>query len=745
MANLVYEGVKTVGDKVVTLSRHVSGSSDTTEAAESLDLMSESGASSKDDFLLSSSQCTSEKEFLEQGLQERCNTLLKLGASLLFTEIWTWGDILHGQLGIGDKIRRDRPIMISKLSNIGVQKVNCKLFHTAALTLDGRTFLWGRNQYHQVSVECSSDISAPRLFVLGDTGDRIVDVACGDNHTVILTSRNKLYYLGKLIEGSTDKVVQIKISVEQTDDKSPDIELKNINRKIKNKLLATSSYSCYNNDINLDNPLLEDVALEQIYLEELITVQNMLIKPLQRKKNFNSSDLNIYETLCRNYNEICYFTAANISSLVDYCNGNIPLNDIVLIKYSEEHLFLYKNYLKIICNVISINGFLYISQLIELPSQLYKFTPTYLKRDKKTAEGLVQYLFTHALHRLSLYCLIFQKLLRNHYFERQHLLDIKHKWDIFIVEQEKKEFEAKSTKKFWENSGKTIEDLRSPERRLLRESKLNPIFLTNASRFSTHWFILLSDIFIHVNGSSPNIHNLLTVWVEPQVNSENLENVLQLTMPEDTLMLYTTDPEHKTEWLQYLQNAIKLCLNRSNIHQPPVIRTACYTFTKNPNYKDAKYTGRWLNGKMHGNGKLEWPDGRLYIGQFQNNQMHGYGRLENPSVGIYEGMWKDNLQNGRGIMKYTNGDVFDGYFKDGLPNGHGVRKQGHFMANVASMYVGEWLSGTKNGYGVMDDIFTGEKYLGNWMDNKKHGGGLIVTSDGIYHEGVFNQDVLTVR
>lgn len=95
-------------------------------------------------------------------------------------------------------------------------------------------------------------------------------------------------------------------------------------------------------------------------------------------------------------------------------------------------------------------------------------------------------------------------------------------------------------------------------------------------------------------------------------------------------------------------------------------------------------------------------------------------------------------------MKYTTGDIFDGYFKDGLPHGHGIRKEGHFMSNAASMYVGEWVSGTKYGYGVMDDIVTGEKYLGNWLDNKKHGGGLIVTSDGVYHEGIFNQDILTV-
>lgn len=41
-------------------------------------------------------------------------------------------------------------------------------------------------------------------------------------------------------------------------------------------------------------------------------------------------------------------------------------------------------------------------------------------------------------------------------------------------------------------------------------------------------------------------------------------------------------------------------------------------------------------------------------------------------------------------------------------------------------------------------VFTGEKYLGYWSNNMKHGCGLIVTLDGIYYEGVFTQDVLTV-
>lgn len=95
-------------------------------------------------------------------------------------------------------------------------------------------------------------------------------------------------------------------------------------------------------------------------------------------------------------------------------------------------------------------------------------------------------------------------------------------------------------------------------------------------------------------------------------------------------------------------------------------------------------------------------------------------------------------------MKYTSGDIYEGYFKDGLPHGHGIKRQGDFTTSTATIYTGEWVSGMRQGYGVMDDIGKGEKYLGNWSDNKKHGCGLIVTLDGIYYEGLFTQDVLTV-
>ncbi len=39
--------------------------------------------------------------------------------------------------------------------------------------------------------------------------------------------------------------------------------------------------------------------------------------------------------------------------------------------------------------------------------------------------------------------------------------------------------------------------------------------------------------------------------------------------------------------------------------------------------KGAEYEGTWMQGKMHGQGKITWPDGRVYKGQLRQNQKHG--------------------------------------------------------------------------------------------------------------------------
>lgn len=100
MASFVYEGVKTVGDKVATLSRHVSASSEYNDVSEHSNGANISRSTSKDEFMWSLSQGTSEHDVSEHGLNDRIKVMLEIGSNLINSEVWTWGNIMHGQLGI---------------------------------------------------------------------------------------------------------------------------------------------------------------------------------------------------------------------------------------------------------------------------------------------------------------------------------------------------------------------------------------------------------------------------------------------------------------------------------------------------------------------------------------------------------------------------------------------------------------------------------------------------------------------
>ncbi len=65
------------------------------------------------------------------------------------------------------------------------------------------------------------------------------------------------------------------------------------------------------------------------------------------------------------------------------------------------------------------------------------------------------------------------------------------------------------------------------------------------------------------------------------------------------------------------------------------------------------------------------------------------------------------------------------------------------MGSVASLYIGEWNNGFKCGYGVLDDITSGEKYMGMWSNDMKNGQGCVVTFNGLYYEGIFSQNKMS--
>lgn len=493
------------------------------------------------------------------------------------------------------------------------------------------------------------------------------------------------------------------------------------------RVLSSSDYSmCIvgRAPLTSDLKLNSDLANEQCFLEEMVSFHSTIVRPLSRRSCIDD----IVANLCSRYADLVHFTALNVATLYQ----GVP-SSILLQSHTDEHLLVYERYSSAVCNVIAMSAFVQIARLVDIPQRLTACFADRLPSRKTSPESLLTFAFLSPLSRIAFYKMMLSRGSLEASCEVQ-------RWEVFSEAQEAARKQAEATRIFWESSGRLVETLRTPQRRLLRDSKTHALTLHNASRFSNHWLILLSDAFVHISGATQTVHSLDTLWVEPMQDTDNLQNGLLITTPEDSLQLIAPSAHEKVDWIIAFQDALKKRLNRNPV---PTVRTATYTFTKHATYKDATYSGRWVSGKLEGKGRLDWPDGKLYVGAFRCSQPHGHGRMHTPNLCEYDGQWRDGLQNGYGCTKYNNGDVYEGYYKDGLACGYGTFKSGHFMTNSAYTYCGEWVSGQKQGYGVMDDITTGEKYMGCWNNNMRNGNGLIITRDGIYYEGIFSQNELT--
>lgn len=84
-----------------------------------------------------------------------------------------------------------------------------------------------------------------------------------------------------------------------------------------------------------------------------------------------------------------------------------------------------------------------------------------------------------------------------------------------------------------------------------------------------------------------------------------------------------------------------------------------------------RYDGQWLNGQMHGDGKLEYRDGWTYEGGFIKGTLDGEGTLSYPDGTVFTGQFRDGVMSGPGTLRFTDGLQFIGSWKDGRIDGSG--------------------------------------------------------------------------
>ena len=117
---------------------------------------------------------------------QNCHCCASILSELFFNDV----NINHyfSQLGLGDKRKRSRPVLLSELSSKYVNSVVCGHYHTLAITLDHKLYAWGWGLHGQLGLPSNENQVTPQL-VQFFKDHRVVQAAAGYAHSAVLTSR----------------------------------------------------------------------------------------------------------------------------------------------------------------------------------------------------------------------------------------------------------------------------------------------------------------------------------------------------------------------------------------------------------------------------------------------------------------------------------------------------------------------------------------------------------------------------
>ncbi|XP_051986364.1 alsin [Xyrauchen texanus] len=688
----------------------------------------------------------------------------------LQTEVWSWGQGQEGQLGHGDLLPRGQPVCINSMNGKEVLRVAAGAHHSLALTAQSQVFSWGCNTSGQLG-HMESPTSIPNLTKLSE-GIRVWDIGAGQQHTLLLADGDCmqpiLYYSGQQVKEEVEQMGE-----EQTGEytQQPVLLPFCMNLGYLSSVCAGGQTCATLADCNVMDfiaSLHELAAAERKYYCKLSHIKSLLLQPLLKLDSLSStlgqSSAGLLQNLIGRLGRLSQLTGQNSASLSSILRRSRDIRGLVLL--DDAHLFLatYSEYCTAFGDLLVMGGF---QALVKPCHDVFgKGAEVVQRLSECSEEGLpladnLAHLFNLPLKHLHEYGRLLLKLATCYEMnsvDYQRLQDACSKYESMALHLKRRRKEAEFTLNFWKTfPGKMTDSLRKPSRRLICESSNKDLTLQNSGRFSVNWFILFNDALVHAQFSTHHVFPLATLWVEP-VSEENTGLYgLKLTSPEESFNLLASSPAEKAKWLRSINQAVEQALSglghdgippSTGVMQradPPISRTASYTFYKDSRLKEATYEGRWVSGKPHGRGVVKWPDGRVYTGTFKNGLEDGFGEYVVPNKNLnscdhYQGQWKDGKMQGFGIFCYASGEVYEGSFQDNMRHGHGILRSGKLNSTSPSVFIGRWQYDKKSGYGVFDDIIRGEKYMGMWMDDQRQGNGVVVTQFGLYYEGAFSNN-----
>lgn len=117
-------------------------------------------------------------------------------------QIFTWGSDHNGQVGhqLGQQIQAT-PKILKPLATLHVVQIACGQKHSIALTTGGQIYAWGANDYGQLGIGTNTPYEATPTVIKALSGIPIAQIACGSNHTFAVSKSGAVFGWGKNLYG----------------------------------------------------------------------------------------------------------------------------------------------------------------------------------------------------------------------------------------------------------------------------------------------------------------------------------------------------------------------------------------------------------------------------------------------------------------------------------------------------------------------------------------------------------------
>lgn len=115
--------------------------------------------------------------------------------------LFSMGENLYGELGLGNKIRRNEPTIILALrdANEKIIDISCGSKHVIAQSALGKLYTWGLNNNHQLGTDDKKNSLVPVKYIIpgyNNARAKIRSIQAGVSSTIVLLEDRQIYFSG---------------------------------------------------------------------------------------------------------------------------------------------------------------------------------------------------------------------------------------------------------------------------------------------------------------------------------------------------------------------------------------------------------------------------------------------------------------------------------------------------------------------------------------------------------------------